>query len=329
MVGPLGVFIQNGLKVALVRHEAGMLGLNGQKGVQHDLGAAVLQSAVALSLQVADHGIDLLTAHGGDDGKQVAHAGLVFGIVADLAVAVGDGPLDLAADGVLGIQNGNVAVVRIGFAHLAGGLLQAHDAAAHLAEVALGHGENIAVNAVEALGNVPGQLQMLLLIRADGHQIGLIEQNIRRHQHGVIKQARVDVVRVLGALVLVLGHAGKLAHIGEAVQDPGQLCVAADMALAVDDVFLGIQTTGDVGGGHFQTAAAQLGGILPHGDGVHVHHAVDAVVVVLQKGEVPQRADVVADGQGAGRLDAGEDRFLDFRGVGFHDDSSSMLMQNC
>ena len=300
-----------------------MLGLNGPQGVQNHLGAAALQSAVALPLQVADHGVELLTAHGRDDGKQVAHAWLVFRIVANFAVAVGNGPLDFAADGVLRVQNGDVAVVRVGLAHLAGGLLQAHDPAADFAEVSLGHGENVAVNAVETLGNVPGQLQMLLLVGSDGHQISLIKQNVRRHQDGIVEQTRVDVVRVLGAFVLVLGHAGKLAHVGKAVQNPRQLRMAADMALTVDDVLLRVQTAGNVGGGHFQTAAAQLGRILPNGDGVHIHHAVDAVVVVLQKGEIPQRADVVADGQGAGGLNAGEDRFFDFRGLGFHGDSSS------
>ena len=83
------------------------------------------------------------------------------------------------------------------------------------------------------------------------------------------------------------------------------------VALAVDEAALGIDAAGDIDGGQLHAAAAQVGGILPDGDGVHVHDGVDAVIVVLQFGEVPQRADVVAQGQRTGGLDAGEnDRFL-------------------
>ena len=123
-------------------------------------------------------------------------------------------------------------------------------------------------------------------------------------------QAGIDVISMLGGLVLVLGHALQFAHVGVAVQDPAKLGMAADVALAVDDVLLGIQAAGHVGGGNLQAALAQLSGILADGDGVHIHHAVDAVVLILQKGKVPQRADIVAQRQGAGGLNAGEHYFL-------------------
>ena len=128
---------------------------------------------------------------------------------------------------------------------------------------------------------------MLLLVHAHGHQVGLIQQNIRGHEHGIGIQAGVDVVGMLGALVLELGHAVQLTHIGKAVQDPSQLRVAAHMALAINQALLRVQAAGQVNGHQLLAAAAQGGGVLPDGNGMHVHHAVDAIVIILQKGEIP------------------------------------------
>ena len=62
---------------------------------------------------------------------------------------------------------------------------------------------------------------MLFLVSADGHKAGLIEENIRGHEYRIGEEARVDIVRMLGGLILELGHAIQLTHIGKAVQDPG------------------------------------------------------------------------------------------------------------
>ena len=146
------------------------------------------------------------------------------------------------------------------------------------------------------------------------HQIRLVEQNVRRHQRRIREQARVDVIGVLLRLVLELGHALQFAHVGEAVENPGKLRMAAHVALAVDDVLFGVQAAGDVDGCQLQTAAAQSRGVLTDGDGVHVHHAVDALVFVLQKLEVAQGANVVAQRQRAGGLNAGKNDFFGFGG---------------
>ena len=66
---------------------------------------------------------------------------------------------------------------------------------------------------------------MLLLIRADRHQIRLVQENIRRHQNRIREQTAVDIVRVLGGFVLELRHARKLAHISKAIEQPRQLRV--------------------------------------------------------------------------------------------------------
>ena len=160
---------------------------------------------------------------------------------------------------------------------------------------------------------------MLLLVRADGYDGCVEQQDIGSHQHGVGEETRVDVIGMLGGLVLELGHAVELAHIGEAVQDPCQLRMAGNMALAVDDVLFGIQTGGDIDGGQIKAALAQRSGILTNGDGMHIHHTVEALVFVLRETvEVAQRADIVADGQRTGRLNAGINNLFRLGGRGFH-----------
>ena len=49
-----------------------------------------------------------------------------------------------------------------------------------------------------------------------------------------------------------------------------------------------------------------MGRILPHGEGMLVHDAIDAVVIILQGAPVAQRADVVAECRYACGLDAAE-----------------------
>ena len=147
---------------------------------------------------------------------------------------------------------------------------------------------------------------MLALILSHRHQIRLIQQDVRRHQHRVGEQSGGDIVRVLSSLGLELGHAAQLAELGIAAQDPAQLRMLGHMALNKHDVFLGIQTTGNILGQLVDAAPAQGGGILPHGDGMHVHNAVQAVVLILQVHPVFDGTHIGAQRQLSGGLDAAE-----------------------
>ena len=80
-------------------------------------------------------------------------------------------------------------------------------------------------------------------------------------------------------LVLELGHAPELAHVGERVEDPGELGVLRHVRLHEDDRPLGVDAAGDVGGWPRRSCCAELGGLLSHRDGVQVDDA--EVVVVL------------------------------------------------
>ena len=98
----------------------------------------------------------------------------------------------------------------------------------------------------------------------------------------------------------------QLTHIGKAVQDPGQFRVGADMALAVKDRLLRVQAAGQIQRRQFQAAAAEIRRVLPHGDGVLIHDAVDAVILILQLRKAAERADIVAQGQHTAGLDPGK-----------------------
>ena len=163
---------------------------------------------------------------------------------------------------------------------------------------------------VEAVGDIPADLHMLLLVLPHRHEVGLVEQDIGGHEAGVGEQAGVDVVGVLGGLVLELGHAGQLPEHGVAVQHPAQLRVLVDVGLDEDGVLGRVQAAGDVGGDLGQGAAAELGRVLADGDGVQVGHEPVAVKLVGQLPPVLDGPQVVAQVQVSAGLDAGEEHFL-------------------
>ena len=56
--------------------------------------------------------------------------------------------------------------------------------------------------------------------------------------------------------------------------------------------------------------AAEGRRLLPDGQGVQVGHHIQAVELILELGPVADRPDVVAQGKGAGGLDAGQNNAL-------------------
>ena len=158
---------------------------------------------------------------------------------------------------------------------------------------------------------------MLLLILADRDIVRLVEQDIRRHERWIGEEAAVDVIGVLRALVLELGHAAQFAEHRIAVEDPAELRVLVNMALDEQGVLLRVKAAGDVLRKLRDRAAAQLCGVLTHGKAVQVGHEIIAVKLVSELRPVLDRAEVVAEVQVTGGLDAREHSFL-FSGVVIH-----------
>ena len=163
------------------------------------------------------------------------------------------------------VQNGNEGFrigVRLG--HFLHRFLQGHDFGTFRRQVGFRHFKSVTVQVVEALRHIPGKLQVLGLVGAYRHIICLIQQDIRRHQGRIGKQARIDIVRMFGRFILELGHTGQLPEEGVAGKNPAKLRVVVHMALDKHKAFLRINTAGQQQGESFQTLLAQFGRFLPH-----------------------------------------------------------------
>ena len=77
--------------------------------------------------------------------------------------------------------------------------------AAHLRVDAPGHDERLAEARVEALGDVARELEVLALVVADRDDVGLVEEDVARHQHRVREEAGGDELALL-RLLLELRH---------------------------------------------------------------------------------------------------------------------------
>ena len=162
---------------------------------------------------------------------------------------------------------------------------------------------------------------MLLLVAAHGHQVRLVKQDVRRHQRRVGEKAGVDIVGIFGALILELGHAGKLAEHGVAIQHPTQLGVSRHMGLDEQHVLLRVQAAGNVGRQLCQRAAAQVRRYLAHRDGVHIRQHIKAVVFIRQRRPVADGAEIGAQCQVARGLNSAQNPFFLYL---FHDFRTSI-----
>ena len=148
---------------------------------------------------------------------------------------------------------------------------------------------------------------MLALILAHRHMGRLIGQDVGRHQVRIDVEPDRGVLAILARLFLELGHAVQPAKASHAVEDPGELGVGRHLALVEDDMLAGIDAGRQERRRHLAGLGAQLGRVLPHRDRMQVHDAEDAVMVALQAHPVADGAQVIAQMQIAGRLNAGED----------------------
>ena len=116
---------------------------------------------------------------------------------------------------------------------------------------------------------------------------------------------------VLARLVLPLGHAVQPAHPRRAAEQPLQLGVGGDLRLVEQHRALGVDPAGDQRGGHLERGGGELCGNVRLADRVEVGEEEQSLVgfghLVLHAHPVADRAEVVAEVEVAGGLDAGDD----------------------
>ena len=83
-----------------------------------------------------------------------------------------------------------------------------------------------------------------------------------------------------------------------------------DMALNKQRILLGIQAAGNILGQLLQGTPAQVCGILPHSNGMQIRHKVETVKLICPLSPILHSAQIRAQGQITGGLDAGEHSFL-------------------
>ncbi len=166
----------------------------------------------------------------------------------------------------------------------------------------LGHDERLAEAAVEPGGQVAREFDVLALVVADRNDLGVVQQDVGRHEHRIGEQADRGRLRsLLGRLVLELGHARGFAEAGDRVEDPGELCVGGNVGLHVERRLRRVDAGGDVLRGGAPRLLAKGMRILRNGDRVQVDDREERVVVALQVFPLEEGADVVADLERIGR----------------------------
>ena len=148
---------------------------------------------------------------------------------------------------------------------------------------------------------------MLFLVIADGHMGGIVQQHIGGLQHGIGEQRDAGAFAVLAGLVLELRHPVQPAHARGAVQQPLQLGMGGHTGLVEQGRLVRIDARCDQRGGHFARTGAQGRRIMRHGYGVQIGQEEQAFAFILHLHPVDDRAEIIAEMEIAGGLDAGDD----------------------
>ena len=237
-----------------------------REGRHHHLGQVLFERAVAGPGVLGLQGGDRLAGQRRVDPQQVGHARLGLGVGPHLCARVGDRAGDLLADLARLVEDVDDALRGGGrLAHLGRRVLQVVDLGHLGQDVGLRRHERLAVPVVESLGQRPAQFQVLPLVLADRHLVGLIEQDVRGLQDRVGEQAdRGLLLALLGRLVLELGHPAGFAEPGHAAERPGQLGVLGHVALHEQRAPVRVQPGAEQLGGGDPGPPGEQGRVLRH-----------------------------------------------------------------
>ena len=215
--------------------------------------------------------------------------------------AVGDDSHDRLFD--FGGASGDLDRVAVGLAHFLS--VCSGDDGNGFRDIGLRNFEGFAEFQVEFRGDIACDFKMLSLVLSDGHEIGLVEQDVGGHQNGVGEEGMGRFFSV-GELVFVgvcqLEPRDRLYD----AKEPGQFLDFRDIALAEEDGFFRIETEGEKIKGHIHRVLAQKGCICNGGEGMIVRDENIGFALLLKLDALLHHAEVVAEMKLSGRLYARE-----------------------
>jgi len=181
----------------------------------------------------------------------------------------------------------------------------------HLPRSGLGRGKEVAgVKRIEAAGDLAGELDVGHLIGADGHEVGLVEQDVGGLQERVAEEAvggEVLLAQLL-LLVLVAGDSLQPTERREHAEEGVEAVVLQDVRLLEDDAAARIEAGGEEVQRDLEDVFLDAAGVgVVGGEGVEVGDEEVAVVVLLEVDPVVEGTHVVAEVQATGGAHAGED----------------------
>ncbi len=98
---------------------------------------------------------------------------------------------------------------------------------------------------------------MLTLIVADGDLLGVVEDDVRRHQHGIAEDGRRDRIALARRLVLELRHPGELAELRDGIEQPLQLGVGGNVGLYKEQATIRVDSRRQVGASQIEDLLLQ------------------------------------------------------------------------
>ena len=147
---------------------------------------------------------------------------------------------------------------------------------------------------------------MLDLVLADGHDVGVVDQNVGRHQHRIGEQPGVGADPA-GLLILVGNAALQQAHRCAAEKDPAELGHLGHVRLQEQGGAIRIEPQGQQIERRVERVAPQLRRVADRRQGVQIGNEIKGRFgLVLQVDVLPNCAEVIAPMETPGGLDAGK-----------------------
>ena len=242
----------------------------------------------------------------GQDLEQIRHSRLGRAIESNLRLRIGDGALELLHDRCRFIHEvDDSGIRRRRLRHLGRRILKVGDLGAGLGRHGLGKDEGRSESVIEALGDVAGDFDVLTLIFAHRHFIGVVEEDVGGLESGVGEESgRDEIGLALGGLVLELRHTAQFTERDGAFHDPTELGVLGNVTLHEDRRLLGVESDGEQSGGEIECARTDDSGAIGHGEGVEIDDSVERVAFGLTTHPIAKGTEIVAEVHRTGGLDA-------------------------